>query len=56
METNPEELKAQVPREFAAPLEWCRPWNATCAWLLDRAEVTGSPYWWRQYDLCIGYF
>ena len=27
-----------------------------CAWLLDRAEVTGSPYWWRRYNLCIGYY
>jgi hypothetical protein len=27
-----------------------------CAWLLDRAEVTNSPYWWRRYNLCIGYY
>jgi hypothetical protein len=27
-----------------------------CAWLLDRAEVTDSPYWWRRYNLCIGYY
>ena len=27
-----------------------------CAWLMDRAEVTGSPYWWRRYNLCIGYY
>ena len=27
-----------------------------CAWLLDRAEVTGGPYWWRRYNLCIGYY
>ena len=27
-----------------------------CAWLLDRAEITGSPYWWRRYNFCIGYY
>jgi hypothetical protein len=27
-----------------------------CGWLLHRAEVTGSPYWWRRYDLCVGYY
>ena len=21
-----------------------------CGWLLRRAEVTGSPYWWSRYD------
>jgi len=27
-----------------------------CGWLLRRAEVTGSPYWWSRYDACIGYY
>lgn len=27
-----------------------------CGWLLRRAEVTGSPYWWNRYDACIGYY
>jgi hypothetical protein len=30
--------------------------NDDCAWLLNRAEVTDSPYWWRRYNLCIGYY
>jgi hypothetical protein len=24
-----------------------------CAWLRRRAEVTGSPYWWRRYEACV---
>jgi hypothetical protein len=24
-----------------------------CWWLLRRAEVTGSPYWWRRYEACV---
>lgn len=31
-------------------------WNGyyygDCRWLLRRAEVTGSRYWWRRYRLC----
>ena len=27
-----------------------------CGWLLRRARVTGSPYWWNQYNACIGYY
>ena len=27
-----------------------------CSWLLRRAEVTGSPYWWNRYDACTGYY
>lgn len=23
-----------------------------CGWLRQRAVRTGSPYWWRRYDLC----
>jgi hypothetical protein len=23
-----------------------------CGWLLRRAEITGSPYWWHRYNLC----
>jgi hypothetical protein len=25
-----------------------------CAWLRHRALVTGSPYWWHRYHLCLG--
>jgi hypothetical protein len=24
-----------------------------CTWLRQRALVTGSPYWWRRYRLCL---
>jgi hypothetical protein len=24
-----------------------------CGWLYRRAVYTGSPYWWRRYELCI---
>ncbi len=24
-----------------------------CWWLLRRAQITGSPYWWRRYHDCI---
>ncbi len=27
-----------------------------CYWLLRRARVTGSPYWWSQYNACVGYY
>jgi hypothetical protein len=27
-----------------------------CGWLLRRAEVTGSPYWWNRYDACVSYY
>jgi hypothetical protein len=27
-----------------------------CGWLLRRARVTGSPYWWSRYDACVGYY
>jgi hypothetical protein len=23
-----------------------------CYWLLRRAQITGSPYWWRRYEDC----
>lgn len=26
-----------------------------CAWLRQRALVTGSPYWWRRYRWCRGW-
>ena len=26
-----------------------------CEWLRRQAIITGSPYWWRRYNLCIGY-
>lgn len=26
-----------------------------CGWLYRRAIRTGSPYWWRRYEECIGY-
>ena len=26
-----------------------------CYWLRRQAIITGSPYWWRRYNLCIGY-
>lgn len=26
-----------------------------CLWLLQRAEITGSPYWWSRYHDCVGY-
>jgi len=27
-----------------------------CWWLRRKAVITGSPYWWRRYDLCVGYY
>jgi hypothetical protein len=27
-----------------------------CDWLLRRARITGSPYWWHRYNACIGYY
>jgi hypothetical protein len=28
-----------------------------CGWLLRRAEITGSPYWWNRYRACeYGYY
>src|SRR4029450_8342237 len=27
-----------------------------CYWLLNRARVTGSPYWWSRYNACVGYY
>ena len=27
-----------------------------CDWLLRRARVTGSPYWWSRYNTCVGYY
>jgi hypothetical protein len=27
-----------------------------CGWLLRRARVTGSPYWWSRYNACVGYY
>ncbi len=24
-----------------------------CGWLLRRAQMTGSPYWWDRYDACV---
>ncbi len=27
-----------------------------CGWLHRRAVVTGSPYWWRRYRACVGYY
>jgi len=27
-----------------------------CGWLLQRARITGSPYWWNRYDACTGYY
>jgi hypothetical protein len=27
-----------------------------CYWLLRRARVTGSPYWWSRYNACVGYY
>ena len=26
-----------------------------CYWLRERAELTGSPYWWDRYELCRAY-
>jgi hypothetical protein len=26
-----------------------------CYWLRRQAIITGSPYWWNRYYLCIGY-
>jgi len=28
--------------------------SGDCDWLLRRARVTGTPYWWHRYDACIG--
>ena len=27
-----------------------------CSWLRRQAAITGSPYWWRRYELCVGYY
>ena len=27
-----------------------------CEWLRDRALLSGSSYWWRRYNDCIGYY
>jgi hypothetical protein len=27
-----------------------------CAWLHQRAIITGNPYWWRRYRLCRGWY
>ena len=27
-----------------------------CSWLRRQAVITGSPYWWRGYELCAGYY
>jgi hypothetical protein len=27
-----------------------------CEWLRQRTVVTGSPYWWRRYNRCRGYW
>jgi hypothetical protein len=26
-----------------------------CYWLRRQAIITGSPYWWHRYNLCVGY-
>ena len=26
-----------------------------CYWLRRQASITGSPYWWRRYNQCVGY-
>ena len=27
-----------------------------CAWLHQRAVVTGNPYWWHRYRVCRGWY
>jgi len=27
-----------------------------CWWLRRKAVITGSPYWWRRYNYCVGYY
>jgi hypothetical protein len=27
-----------------------------CGWIWRRAQATGSPYWWRRYEECVGYY
>ena len=27
-----------------------------CWWLRRQALITGSPYWWRRYNDCVGYY
>ena len=27
-----------------------------CWWLRRPALITGSPYWWRRYNYCVGYY
>ena len=27
-----------------------------CGWLWQRAQATGSPYWWSRYEACVGYY
>jgi hypothetical protein len=27
-----------------------------CWWLRRQALITGSPYWWSRYNLCVGYY
>jgi hypothetical protein len=31
-------------------------YSGDCGWLLNRARVTGSPYWWSRYNACVGYY
>lgn len=44
--------------------DWVRVWvygpsyytyGGDCYWLRQQAIITGSPYWWNRYNLCIAY-
>jgi hypothetical protein len=28
-------------------------YGGDCSWLLHRARITDSPYWWRRYEECV---
>jgi hypothetical protein len=31
-------------------------YGSDCWWLRREALITGSPYWWHRYQVCIGYY
>jgi hypothetical protein len=35
---------------------WVYAYGDDCWWLRRQALITGSPYWWSRYNLCVGYY
>jgi hypothetical protein len=35
---------------------WVWAYGDDCWWLRRQALITGSPYWWSRYNLCVGYY